>query len=65
MSVENQPLDVIHFVLLLVQSILQVKRFISPKIVLHDLNPTSQLTGDDLQILIDLIEENLMEEKGC
>ena len=31
----------------------------------HDLNPKSELTGDDLQILIDLIEENLMEEKGC
>jgi hypothetical protein len=27
----------------------------------HDLNPKSELTGDDLQILIDLIEENLMK----
>ena len=26
----------------------------------HDLHPKSELTGDDLQILIDLIEENLL-----
>jgi len=30
----------------------------------HDLSPTSQLTGDDLQILIDLIEEDLMNRKS-
>jgi len=47
--------------LLSVQSILQVKRFTSPKIILNDLNPKSELTGDDVQILIDLIEEKLME----
>jgi len=27
----------------------------------HDLNQKSELTGDDLQTLIDLIEENLMK----
>lgn len=26
----------------------------------HDLNPKTILTGDDVQILIDLIEENLL-----
>jgi hypothetical protein len=30
----------------------------------HDLNPKSELTGDDLQILIDLIEEDLMNRKS-
>jgi hypothetical protein len=29
----------------------------------HDLNPKSELTGDDVQILIDLIEEDLMNRK--
>jgi hypothetical protein len=27
----------------------------------NDINPKSELTGDDVQILIDLIEENLTE----
>jgi len=30
----------------------------------HDLSPKSELTGDDLQILIDLIEEDLMNRKS-